>query len=148
MLILNTLSVVRIDLLEYQVRELDKANLTKPEELEQLIQESQRLSHVVELQHQSYQIYQALYQNEGNNSAAADLLGEAETILNDMVTYDSILQPISEMISEALAQVVEASRQIGSYSEQLEADPQRLQDVEARIQDSRDTRFCFQFEGH
>ena len=125
----------RIDLLEYQVRELDKANLTQPEELEQLIQESQRLSHVVELQHQSYQIYQALYQNEGNNSAAADLLGEAETILNDMVTYDSILQPISEMISEALAQVVEASRQIGSYSEQLEADPQRLQDVEARIQE-------------
>ena len=56
----------RIDLLEYQVQELDKANLTEPQELEQLIQESQRLSHVVELQHQSYQIYQALYQNEGD----------------------------------------------------------------------------------
>ncbi|MDE5120811.1 MAG: AAA family ATPase, partial [Trichodesmium sp. St19_bin1] len=71
----------RIDLLEYQVQELDKANLIEPQELEQLIQESQRLSHVVELEHQSYQIYQALYQNEGDNSAAADLLGEAETTL-------------------------------------------------------------------
>ncbi len=125
----------RIDLLEYQVQELDKANLIEPQELEQLIQESQRLSHVVELQHQSYQIYQALYQNEGDNSAAADLLGEAETTLNDMVGYDYTLQPIAEMISEALAQVVEASRQISSYSEQLEADPQKLQDVEERIQE-------------
>ncbi len=125
----------RIDLLEYQVQELDKANLTEPEELEQLTQESQRLSHAVELQHQIYQIYQALYQNEGDNSAAADLLGEVETILNDMVNYDSTLQPISEMISEALAQVVEASRQISSYGEQLEADPQRLEDVEERIQE-------------
>ncbi len=125
----------RIDLLEYQVQELDKANLSEPQELEQLTQESQRLSHAVELQHQSYQIYQALYQNEGDNSAAADLLGETETILNDMVNYDSTLEPISEMISEALAQVVEASRQISSYGEQLEADPQRLQDVEERIQE-------------
>ncbi|MEB3342514.1 DNA repair protein RecN [Okeania sp.] len=125
----------RIDLLQYQLQELDKANLTEAQELEQLIQESQRLSHAVELQHQSYQIYQALYQSEGDNSAAADLLGEVETILNDMVNYDSTLQPISEMISEALAQVVEASRQISSYNEQLEADPQRLEDVEERIKE-------------
>ncbi|NET17285.1 MAG: DNA repair protein RecN [Okeania sp. SIO1H6] len=125
----------RIDLLEYQVQELDKSNLTEPQELEQLTQESQRLSHAVELQHQSYQIYQALYQNEGDNSAAADLLGEAETILNDMVNYDSTLKPILEMINEALSQVVEASRQISSYGEELEADPQRLEDVEERIQE-------------
>ena len=52
-----------------------------------------------------------------------------------MVNYDCTLQSISEMISEALAQVVEASRQISSYGEQLEADPQRLQDVEERIQE-------------
>ena len=125
----------RIDLLEYQVQELDAANLDESQELEQLKQESQRLTHVVELQHQSYQLYQSLYQNEGDNSAAADLLGEAETILNDMVSYDSTLQPVLEMINDALAQVVEAGRQISSYGEKLEADPQRLQEVEDRIQE-------------
>lgn len=125
----------RIDLLEYQVQELDAANLEDPQELEQLKQESQRLSHVVELQHQSYQLYQALYQNEGDAPAAADLLGEAENMLNDMVSYDSTLQPVLEMINDALAQIVEAGRQISSYGEQLEADPQRLQEVEERIQE-------------
>lgn len=125
----------RIDLLEYQVQELDAANLEDPQELEQLKQESQRLSHVVELQHQSYQLYQALYQNEGDAPAAADLLGEAENMLNNMVSYDSTLQPVLEMINDALAQIVEAGRQISGYGEQLEADPQRLQEVEERIQE-------------
>ncbi|MGK7920163.1 MAG: DNA repair protein RecN [Trichodesmium sp.] len=125
----------RIDLLEYQVQELDKSNISEPEELEELIQESQRLTHAVELQHQSYQIYQALYQNEGENLAAADLLGEVETILNDMVNYDSTLQSILEMINDALTQVVEASREISNYGEKLEADPERLQDVEERIKE-------------
>ena len=125
----------RIDLLEYQVQELDAASLDNSQELEQLKQESQRLSHVVELQHQSYQLYQALYQNEEDTPAAADLLGQAETILNNMVSYDSTLQPVLEMINDALAQVVEAGRQISSYGEQLEADPHKLQEVEERIQE-------------
>lgn len=125
----------RLDLLEYQVGELETANLGESDELEQLQQESQRLTHVVELQDQSYQIYQRLYQNDSDAPAVADLLGEAETVLNDMVVFDSKLQPVLEMVSDALAQVVEASREISSYGEQLEADPQRLQDVEDRIQE-------------
>lgn len=124
----------RLDLLTYQIRELDAAHLTTPNELEQLQAEHQRLNHIVELQQQSYQIYQALYQNE-NGLAAADLLSQAEASLNALVDYDQQLQPILEIVSEAVAQITEAGRQIGSYGEQLEADPQRLEEVEDRIQD-------------
>ena len=122
----------RLDLLQYQTTELDNANLADSDELEQLQIEHQRLNHVVELQQQSYQIYQALYEQE-QGLAAADLLSQAETILTDMVEYDPQLQPLLSMIEEALTQVTEAGRQIGSYGEQLESDPQRLQDVETRI---------------
>ncbi|MGF1493181.1 MAG: DNA repair protein RecN [Microcoleaceae cyanobacterium] len=124
----------RLDLLQYQAEELEAAQLTDANELDELIQEHQRLSHVVELQQQSYQIYQALYQGE-ENQAAADLLSQAEATLTDLVEYDSQLQPILSMVEEALAQVTEAGRQIGSYGEQLESDPQRLQEVEERIQE-------------
>ncbi|PSN17675.1 DNA repair protein RecN, partial [filamentous cyanobacterium CCP5] len=48
----------QLDLFEYQARELNAANLDDPQELDQLIQEAQRLSHSVELQQQSYQVYQ------------------------------------------------------------------------------------------
>ncbi|MGE5656896.1 MAG: DNA repair protein RecN [Actinomycetota bacterium] len=125
----------RLDLLDYQVRELREANLSDPDELEQLTQERTRLSHIVDLQQQSYQVYQALYQNDSEAGAAADLLSQAEATLSDMVVYDAQLQPILDMVSDALAQVTEAGRQISSYGEQLEADPQRLQEVEERIRE-------------
>ncbi|HAN75007.1 MAG TPA: DNA repair protein RecN [Planktothrix sp. UBA8402] len=124
----------RLDLLTYQIRELDTANLTTSDELEQVQIEHQRLNHIVELQQQSYQIYQALYQSE-TGLAAADLLSQAEGKLSDLVEYDPQLQPILEIVSEAVAQITEAGRQIGSYGEQLESDPQRLEEVEDRIRD-------------
>ncbi len=123
----------RLDLLEHQAKELATANLSDPEEQEQLEQERQRLSHVVDLQHLSYQVYQQLYQNDAGESASADLLGKAEATLIDMVGYDASLQPVLEMVSGALAQVVEAGHQINAYGDSLEADPQRLSEVEERI---------------
>jgi len=125
----------RLDLLEYQVRELGEANLSQPDEQEQLEQERARLAHIVELQEKSYKVYQALYQNDRGEVAAGDLLSLAETSLTDMVVYDSQLQPILEMVSDALVQVTEAGRQISSYGEQLETDPQRLEEVEERIRE-------------
>ena len=123
----------RLDWLEYQTQELKAAHLTEPDELEKLDQERQRLSHVVDLQQQSYQVYQALYQNE-SGSAAADLLAQAEATLSDMVRYDVQLQPILDLVSAAVAQVVEASHEINAYGDGLETDPERLQAVEERIQ--------------
>ena len=125
----------RLDLLEYQVRELSEAHIEDAAELENLEQESIRLGHIVELQQQSYQVHQALYQNDTDAASAADLLSKAEATLNDMALYDVQLQSILEMVSDALAQATEASRQISSYGEQLEADPQRLEEVEERIQE-------------
>lgn len=124
----------QLDLLEFQLKELNAAKLAEPDELEQLEQERQRLSHVVELQQQSYKVYQSLYQSDDDsNVAASDILGEAETILVDMVNYDTGLQPILDLVSEALAQIEEAGRQINAYGESLEADPDRLETVQQRI---------------
>ena len=123
----------RLDWLEYQIQELGAANLTNASELEQLEIESQRLGHVVELQQQSYQVYQALYHNDQDGTASTDLLGQAEAILREMVGYDTELQPVLDLVSGALTQIVEAAYQINAYGEGLDTDPERLQEVEERI---------------
>lgn len=123
----------QLDLFEYQLKDLNTANLSDPDELDQLEQERKRLSHSVELQHQSYLVYQALYQNESGAEACADLLGKAEDSLQDMVEYDPQIQPILDLVSNALALVEQAGREINFYGESIEADPQRLQEVQARI---------------
>ena len=123
----------QLDLFDYQAKELSAAQLTDENELDLLEQERQRLSHSVELQQQSYRAYQALYQNDSGAPACADLLGKSESLLIDMLRYDPQLQPILDLVTEALAQVGEAGRQINLYGEALETDPERLQTVEERI---------------
>ncbi|MBL1177330.1 DNA repair protein RecN [Pantanalinema sp. GBBB05] len=123
----------QLDLFEYQLRELNAAHLTEPDEFDQLEQEAKRLNHSVDLQQQSYQVYQALYQNDSGAPACADLLGTAEHTLQDMVEYDPQLQPILELVSAALAQVYEAGREINHYGDSIEADPERLQEVQSRM---------------
>ncbi len=123
----------RQDLLEYQIQELAKAELEAPDELEQLEQERERLSHIVELQQLSYQAYQFLYQSETEEPAAADLLARAESAVMEMTEYDGELGSILEMVQSGLAQIVEAGQQLYSYGEGLEAYPERLAEIEARI---------------
>jgi DNA repair protein RecN (Recombination protein N) len=124
----------RLDLLQYQAEELSQAQLTTPDEIEDLETERQRLSHVVDLQQQSYAVYQLLYQNDtGGSIAVADLLGKAEATLIDMVEIDSSLQSTLDLVSLALAQVTEAGREINYYGDALEADPDRLLEIEERI---------------
>jgi DNA repair protein RecN (Recombination protein N) len=123
----------RLDLIQYQLQELTAAKLQHSDELLQLQQESDRLSHVVQLQQQSYQIYQLLYQNHNDDLTACDLLAKAESYLSEMLKYDPNLESILEMIRNALTQVIEAGQQIDAYGESLEADPERLEEIEARI---------------
>ena len=123
----------RQDFLEYQLQELTEANLTTADELETLSQESDRLSHIVELQQFSYQVYQLLYQNDYDAPAASDLVGKAEALLMEMTEYDSNLATILEMVQSGLTQIIEAGQQINSYGDRLEADPERLEEIEARI---------------
>ncbi|TVP56643.1 MAG: DNA repair protein RecN [Nodularia sp. (in: Bacteria)] len=125
----------QFDLLTYQIQELGTANLQDPQEWEQLVQERERLNHVVELQQMSYKVYQSLYQNDNETPAAADLLGDSEATLTDMVEYDVQLQPLLDLVRDAQTVMIEVGRQINAYGSSLEADPQRLQEVEERIQE-------------
>ncbi|MBE9202779.1 DNA repair protein RecN [Synechocystis salina LEGE 06099] len=124
----------RLDFLTYQLQELTEAELTDGDEWELLIQEQEKLSHVVELQQLSYQATQLLYQSERDTPAIADLLGDAEGQLQTMAEFDSALNPLLEMVQTALTQVIEAGRQVQRYGDNLEADPERLGEVEARLQ--------------
>ncbi|MGB3672076.1 MAG: DNA repair protein RecN [Phormidesmis sp.] len=122
----------QIDMFEFQNKEFSDAELADPDELENLQIEHQRLSHSVELQQQSYQVYQMLYEND-DGPACADLLGDAESTLTDMLRFDPEVDPILEMVADAIAQVQEAGRQMNAYGENIETDPERLDEIDARI---------------
>ncbi len=122
----------QLDLWQYQLQELRSAQISDPQELAQLEQEHLKLSHSVELQQKSYQLYEMLYQND-SGTACADLLGKGELLLREMVAVDPQLLGIYDLVTSALAQVEEAGRAINQYGMGIEADPDRLEYIEARI---------------
>ena len=121
-----------LDMLRYQLKELESANLDNPDELANLESDRNRLAYSVELQKQGYAVYEALYQKEGGE-ACADLLGQAETLLTEMISLDREAEGILELVASALAQVEEAGRQINTYVNRLESDPEQLEAIEERI---------------
>ncbi|MEL7356017.1 MAG: DNA repair protein RecN [Cyanobacteria bacterium J06560_6] len=122
----------QIDMFQFQNKEFGDAGLEDPDEMEKLQIEHQRLGHSVELQQQSYQVYQTLYENDGG-AACADMLGDAEGVLTDMLRFDPAVEPILDMVTDAIAQVQEAGRQMNTYGENIETDPERLAEIDARI---------------
>ena len=123
----------RLETLQMEVMELESAGLEAPDELITLDQEHQTLNHVVDLQQQSYQIYQLLYQSDLGESAAADLLSKAENLLVGCVDIDPKLQPLLDVVSDSLTQIIDVGRRINTYGDRLEADPQRLAEIEDRM---------------
>jgi len=123
----------RLDMYEFQAKELEAANLSDPDELEQVQLDHQRLGHAVELQQQSFQVYELLYQNDSGGKACADLLGDAEQVLQEMLRFDPSLEGVVDLVNEAMTQVQEAGNQINSYGASLETDPETLAELETRI---------------
>lgn len=72
--------------------------------------------------------------SEGDEVNALDLLSQAQTKVAELQAIDAGLQPIAETLDSAIVQLEEASRALNRYLQKSELDPERLIEVEARIQ--------------
>lgn len=102
------------------------------EEWQTLQQEHLRLSNGASLLNGMETCLQMM--SEADEVNALDLLSQAQTKLAELQAMDAGLQPIAENLDSAVVQLEEASRALNRYLQKSELDPERLADVEARIQ--------------
>lgn len=122
----------RVDQLTYQVEEIDAARL-QPDEEEELTAERTRLANAEQLSQLAGEVYAALYEGGGEQSSAADLLGQAARAMTQLRKIDSSLEE-QEQLAESLAiQVDELARTLRDYQESIEFSPARLAQVEERL---------------
>ncbi|NUP99142.1 MAG: AAA family ATPase, partial [Armatimonadetes bacterium] len=121
----------RADTLRFQVDEITKAELRLGEE-EELNAERSRLAHAEKLLASAARAYAALAESD-DVSAAADRVAEALHALHEMCHFDPQLGPLATDLEAALATVTEAARTLSGYVDELEADPQRLDHLEQRL---------------
>jgi DNA repair protein RecN (Recombination protein N) len=116
------------DLWIFQKKEIEAADL-KPGEDEALEQELKVLANVMKLREQSGAAAEAL----GGEGGAQDALRAAIRSLAELQRIDESLGPVVAALREADVMVDEAARDVARYASKLEAEPGRLEAVEARL---------------
>ena len=120
-----------LDLARFRITELEKAQLADGED-QALAAERTVLANATRLALAAGEAEAMLYGAEG---AAVDSVANAETRLADAEQIDANLREPLEMIRTARANLEEAARALSTYARKIEADPARLEQVEARIQE-------------
>jgi len=120
----------RLELLRYQAGELDALALTEAE-LPQLEKEHARLAHAGELIESCQRHLDRLRDND--ETAILTQLGSLLHELETQIAVDPALGEVFELINSAQIQLQEGSDALRHYSDRLELDPQRLQQLDERL---------------
>ena len=125
----------RADFLRFEIEEIEKANL-RPDEVEALEEERKVLSNAERLRELCALVYGALKGGESggdNFQSALDLLRPALRSMNELARLDKELHESETSLSEAIYQLEDVAASISSYESDIENDPQRLSDIEERL---------------
>lgn len=120
----------RLDLLRYQVRELEGFAAVAGEAAE-LEREYARLANVGRLAEGAGAVLELVYESESGAAQAA--VARAADLLGGLTRIDPHLEGPSRLLAEAEIQLKEAAAELGRYVSGLEADPQRLDAVQTRL---------------
>jgi DNA repair protein RecN (Recombination protein N) len=120
----------RLELLSYQVKELEALALSQ-DELPELEAEHSRLANANQLLETGNRVLHLLEENE--DGALGTLLGQSCNDMQHLAQADATLGSVAELLDSATIQVREASSELRHYLDGLELDPARLDWIEQRL---------------
>lgn len=118
----------KIDLYQFQMKEIDACQFRENEE-EDLIEERRRLMNFNKIFECSNTAHEAIL----GESKGLDWIGRAMSELEDVATIDTTFKEYSEAVSNAFYNLQEAAFGIKNILDDLEFDPERLNEVEHRL---------------
>jgi DNA repair protein RecN (Recombination protein N) len=119
----------RIELLSFQLAEIDKVQPHDDED-EQLAATRQVLANADRLQRLGQDAYQALYEDE---HAALQTLSVVWKRLDELAQVDASVQPYAALRDGVKAQLDDLAFFLRQYVSDIDASPERLQEVEDRL---------------
>jgi DNA repair protein RecN (Recombination protein N) len=117
------------ELCRFQMEEIEKASVQVDEEF-RLGEERERLRHVERLQEGAAKAHAILYSESG---AVLEDVSQCHRILADLGSLDQTLKGLAETLEGIGHQVEDVSFTLRDYSQQIQADPNRLEWVEERL---------------
>jgi DNA repair protein RecN (Recombination protein N) len=123
------------DLLNFQLDEIRRAKLGEGEEAA-LERELNLLTSAEKLKAAAYEIYRTVYGDESSleGSSALDKVNEAVTSLRQIVETDPSMKSKLGYLEEVVHGLEELARDVHVYGDNLNFDPMRLEEVQARLE--------------
>jgi len=122
----------RLDILDYQINEISSAKLEYDEE-DLLITERNRLANAENLASAAQQALVKLEDGTPESASIIDLMGEVINDLKVISRLDKSQDGISEDFEGSFSEITELSLELRNYIEHIEFNPQRLNQVEDRL---------------
>lgn len=124
----------RAEFLRYEIEEIEKAEL-RPGETEELEEERTVLSSAERLRELCTLVYGSIKGEDTGDDfqSALDQLRHALKALNELAHLDKNLEEHDTNLSEAIFRLEDVAASISSYESDIEDDPQRLTEVEERL---------------
>ena len=122
----------QIDLLSYQIQEIDAAKL-EPGEEESLRVELNRLANAEKLASLAQTAFTLLEESTPDTQSVSGLLGEANRSIQRLAQIDNELENLLEQGESAAAQLADVSLSLQDYIDQIEFNPNRLIETENRL---------------
>lgn len=119
----------KLDLLLFQRNEIEAA-APRPGEDRELEAERHLLRNVARVEENTQLAYAVMYEDE--NSALAQLR-RALRALEEVIRIDASLAPVRQSLEAAEIAIEEAAHEVRHYLGRLQADPARLEEIEARL---------------
>ncbi|MCK5176732.1 MAG: DNA repair protein RecN, partial [Candidatus Aenigmarchaeota archaeon] len=119
------------DFLKFQIQEIKNAEIDNINEYDELMNERIVLLNAVELKEITFSSYSLLYENE---QSITDILNLIENKLVKAAEFDKKLLDTAEIISSSAINLKEYAKELRNYSENLEINPQKLNQTEERIE--------------
>ncbi|MCK5876944.1 MAG: DNA repair protein RecN [Candidatus Marithrix sp.] len=125
----------KIALLRYQVQELENFELTS-QSIANLENEYSRLANAQQLLENSQQVLNLLDNDAGNSTLSC--LCQANNALQEVQQHDDKLANIITLLENAIIQTQEAVGELGYYTQNIDIDNSRLQELQQQITSLQD----------
>lgn len=126
----NTNKEDRIDLLSFQLKELDELAL-KSGEYDSLNSEFKKISNIEKINKGINSLIDCLQSNEITN--VERMLNDSIKNIDTLATFDNSLEETKNLLSEAEINVSEAIGNLSRYGESIDYDNQKSREIEERI---------------
>ena len=120
----------QLEFLQFQVNEIDSANITSETEDEELNQELEVLANAEKLKELTGTSYWAI---NGDDGSIMEALGKIKQNISKSVSYDNSLEELEQRLIDAIENLRDVGSDLRDYSQNLDNDTERLNQIQERL---------------